>query len=332
MGDLTNVEFETSEDVEVIPTFDSMGLREDLLRGIYAYGYEKPSAIQQRAIKPSIEGRDVIAQAQSGTGKTATFAISILQQIDTSVNTCQALVLCPTRELARQICLVVNHLGALLCARCHTCIGGTTTHSDAQALSDGKHIVIGTPGRVYDMMNRGFLKAEHLKMFVLDEADEMLSRGFEEQIRDVYKYLSPDAQIMFLSATMPKEILSVATHIMKDPVQILVKNEELSLDGIKQYYINVGEDQFKFDTLVDIYATLNVSQAVIFVNTVRKANNLYDQLTSKKFHVSLMTGEMDQSDRDRVMTDFRNGNSRILVSTDVLARGIDVQQVSMVVN
>lgn len=186
--DLANVEFETSEDVEVVPTFDSLGLREDLLRGIYAYGFEKPSAIQQRAVRPILRGRDVIAQAQSGTGKTATFAMAVLQTIDTSVRETQVLVLSPTRELAVQIQKVVLALGDYMSVQCHACIGGTNIGEDVRKLDYGQHVVSGTPGRVFDMIRRRTLRTRAIKMLVLDEADEMLNKGFKEQIYDVYRF------------------------------------------------------------------------------------------------------------------------------------------------
>lgn len=317
---------------DVVDSFDDLGLNQDLLRGIFGYGYERPSAIQQRAIKPSIEGRDVIAQAQSGTGKTATFAISVLQRADLSSNMCQALILAPTRELARQIKVVVESIGLYLNVRCHTCIGGTNAGEDMRCLSAGQHVVVGTPGRVLDMMKRGVLTTEDLKMFVLDEADEMLSRGFAEQIKEIYRFLPESAQIILLSATMPKEMLEVTKKIMKDPAVILVKKEELTLDGIKQFYIDVSEERHKLETLMDLYRIMHLYQVVIFVNTVRKAESLYEDLTKRKFPVSCINSDMDQEERDRVMSEYRSGRSRILLSTDVLARGIDVQQVSLVIN
>ncbi|TPP61011.1 Eukaryotic initiation factor 4A-II [Fasciola gigantica] len=326
-----NTEIDTNYH-DVVDGFEKMGLKDELLRGIYSYGYERPSAIQQRAIKPSIEGRDVIAQAQSGTGKTATFAISLLQRADLSSPTCQGLILAPTRELARQIKLVVQRIGTYLGVRCYTCIGGTSTAEDIRNLQEGQHVVVGTPGRVFDMMNRGALATTHIKMFVLDEADEMLSRGFADQIKEIYRFLPETAQIMLLSATMPKDMLEVTRRIMKDPVQILVKKEELTLDGIKQFFINVSEEQYKLDTLMDLYGIMNLNQVVIFVNTVRKAEALYNELSSRNFQVSCMNSDMDQEERDRVMSEYRSGHSRILLSTDVLARGIDVQQVSLVIN
>jgi translation initiation factor 4A len=215
---------------ETIETFDAMDLREDLLRGIYGYGFEKPSAIQQRAVKPVLMGRDVIAQAQSGTGKTATFAISILQSLDTSVRECQALILAPTRELAQQIMKVLISLGDFMTIEVHACVGGTAVRDDIAKLRTGVHVVVGTPGRVFDMINRRALRLQNVKLFVLDEADEMLSRGFKEQIYDVFKFLPEKVQCALFSATMPREVLEVTNKFMRDPIRILVKRDELTLE------------------------------------------------------------------------------------------------------
>merc|ERR1711931_416302 len=235
----------------IVDNFDDMNLRENLLRGIFAYGFEKPSAIQQRAIIPAIKGYDLIAQAQSGTGKTATFSIAILQQIDFDPNKskCQALVLAPTRELAQQIQKVVLALGDYQKVKCHACIGGTAVRTDISTLSEGVHVVVGTPGRVFDMISRNALLTENTKMFVLDEADEMLSRGFKDQIYDVFRKLPSNIQVILLSATMPEDVLEVTKRFMRDPINILVKKEELTLEGIKQFYINVEKEEWKLETL-----------------------------------------------------------------------------------
>jgi len=317
---------------EIITSFDDMDLKEELLRGIYAYGFEKPSAIQQRAIIPCIKGHDVIAQAQSGTGKTATFSIAILQQIDTSLHECQALILAPTRELAQQIQKVVLALGDYMNAQCHACIGGTNVREDMRKLEMGSHIVVGTPGRVYDMITRGALKTKYIKIFVLDEADEMLSRGFKDQIYDVFKTLNENIQVILLSATMPSEVLEVTKRFMREPVRILVKKEELTLEGIKQFYVEIEKEEWKFDTLCDLYETLTITQAVIFCNTRRKVDWLTEKMQQRDFTVSHMHGDMDQRQRDIIMREFRSGSSRVLITTDLLARGIDVQQVSLVIN
>ncbi|KAJ8254819.1 hypothetical protein GJAV_G00197670 [Gymnothorax javanicus] len=318
---------------EVVDSFDDMNLRESLLRGIYAYGFEKPSAIQQRAILPCIKGLDVIAQAQSGTGKTATFAISILQQVDTELKGTQALVLAPTRELAQQIQKVILALGDYMGASCAACIGGTNVRDQAYKLeSEAPHIVAGTPGRVFDMLNRKCLSARHIKMFVLDEADEMLSRGFKDQIYEIFQKLGPNTQVVLLSATMPLDVLEVTKKFMRDPIRILVKKEELTLEGIRQFYINVEKEEWKLETLCDLYETLTITQAVIFINTRRKVDWLTDKMKARDFTVSALHGDMDQKERDVIMREFRSGSSRVLITTDLLARGIDVQQVSLVIN
>jgi len=317
---------------EIADNFDEMNLREDLLRGIYAYGFEKPSAIQQRAIVPCIRGRDVIAQAQSGTGKTATFSIAILQQLDLSIKDCQALILAPTRELAQQIQKVVLALGDFMQVTCHACIGGTNVKEDMKKLEAGAQIVVGTPGRVSDMLMRKSFNPLSIKMFVLDEADEMLSRGFKEQIHDVFTKMPFNIQVILLSATMPDDVLEVTKKFMRVPIRILVKKEELTLEGIKQFYINVGREEWKLETLCDIYQTLTITQAVIFCNTRRKVDWLTQQMHAKDFTVSAMHGDMDQKEREVIMREFRSGSSRVLITTDLLARGIDVQQVSLVIN
>jgi len=317
---------------QVVESFDEMELKEKLLRGIYAFGFEKPSAIQQRAIVPCCQKRDVIAQAQSGTGKTATFSVSVLQRIDETSPDCQALVMAPTRELAQQIQKVMLALGEYLEVNCHACIGGTNVRDDQRKLESGVQVVVGTPGRVHDMIQRHSLRTNAIKMFVLDEADEMLSRGFKDQIYDVFKYMPEDIQVILLSATMPVEVLEVTRRFMRDPIRILVKKEELTLEGIRQFYVMVEKEEWKFDTLCDLYDTVNVTQAVIFCNTRRKVDWLTQQMTLKKFTVSSMHGDMEQQERDLIMREFRSGSSRVLITTDLLARGIDVQQVSLVIN
>jgi len=318
---------------KITDNFDDMNLREELLRGIYAYGFEKPSAIQQRAIVPCIEGHDVIAQAQSGTGKTATFAVSVLEGLDIASKDCQSLILAPTRELAQQIQKVVIALGDYMGVSCHACIGGTNVQQDIRLLeAGGVHIVVGTPGRVYDMINRRALDPRGIKTFVLDEADEMLSRGFKDQIYDVFRYMSNKIQVILLSATMPADVLEVTEKFMREPIRILVKKEQLTLEGIRQFYIGVEREEWKLDTLCDLYETLTITQAVIFCNTRRKVDWLTEKMHGRDFTVSAMHGDMDQKERDVIMREFRSGSSRVLITTDLLARGIDVQQVSLVIN
>merc|ERR1719336_1959762 len=309
-----------------------MKLKDELLRGIYAYGFEKPSYIQQRGIIPVVKGHDTIAQAQSGTGKTATFSIAALQCISENSQDCQVLVLAPTRELAQQIHKVLNALGDYMKVTCHACVGGTLVKQDMATLREGAQIVVGTPGRVNDMINRNALRLEKLRIFILDEADEMLSRGFKDQIYDVFQYLPSEVQVCLFSATMPNEILKIPNRFMRNPVRILVKKEQLTLDGIKQFYVAVEKEEWKLDTLCDLYETLTITQAIIYCNTRRKVDFLADQLQKREFTVSTMHADLDMRERDLVMKEFRSGSSRVLITTDLLARGIDVQQVSLVIN
>jgi translation initiation factor 4A len=328
--------FQDSEvDVEVIPTFDEMGLHTALLRGIYSYGFEKPSAIQQRAIVPFVKGGDLIAQAQSGTGKTGAFTIGTLQRMDFDKRVCQALILSPTRELAVQTQQVVSHIGDYLSGSkpfVHTFVGGTRVADDVQKLQAGEVIVaVGTPGRVFDVIKRGALRTENLKVLVLDEADEMLSQGFSEQIYEIFKFLPKDVQVALFSATMPTDVLDLTQKFMRNPTRILVKKEALTLEGIKQFYVAVEED-FKLETLMDLYDSVSIAQSVIFCNSRRKVDWLADQLNKKEFTVSFMHAEMPKGEREKVMATFRSGSSRVLITTDLLSRGIDVQHVSIVIN
>jgi len=316
----------------IVTSFDDMNLKDDLLRGIYAYGFEKPSAIQQRGITPILAGHDTIAQAQSGTGKTATFSISVLQNIDPKMMKTQALILAPTRELAQQICKVVRNLGDFLNVSSHACIGGTLVRDDIHKLQSGQQIVVGTPGRVYDMINRKVLVLSATRMFVLDEADEMLSRGFKDQIYDVFQFLPSEVQVCLFSATMPNDILDISNRFMRNPIRILVKRDELTLEGIKQFYVAVDKEDWKFDTLCDLYETLTITQAIIYCNTRRKVDWLTDKMGQRDFTVSSMHGDMTGQERELIMKEFRSGSSRVLITTDLLARGIDVQQVSLVIN
>ncbi|CAG7904465.1 unnamed protein product, partial [Brassica rapa] len=331
LGEEGQETFYTTYD-EVCDSFDTMELRSDLLRGIYAYGFEKPSAIQQRGIIPFCKGLDVIQQAQSGTGKTATFCSGVLQQLDYTLLQCQALVLAPTRELAQQIEKVMRALGDYLGVKVHACVGGTSVREDQRILQSGVHVVVGTPGRVFDMLRRQSLRADAIKMFVLDEADEMLSRGFKDQIYDIFQLLPSKVQVGVFSATMPPEALEITRKFMSKPVRILVKRDELTLEGIKQFYVNVDKEEWKLETLCDLYETLAITQSVIFVNTRRKVDWLTDKMRSRDHTVSATHGDMDQNTRDIIMREFRSGSSRVLITTDLLARGIDVQQVSLVIN
>lgn len=319
--------------VSPVESFDKMNLNEDLLKGIYNYGFEKPSAIQQRAILPIIKGRDLIAQSQSGTGKTAVFCIGILQKINTRSSKTQALILSPTRELAEQHSKVCQSLGDNLNVKCHALIGGNSVGADISFFENksGAQVVSGTPGRVFDMINRRVLLTTEIQIFVLDEADEMLNQGFKDQIYDIYRFLPSEVQVVLMSATIPSEVLDLTSKFMNDPLRVLVKRDELTLEGIKQYYVPVEKEEYKFDTLCDLYDSLTITQAVIFCNTRSKVNWLAGKMRDANFTVSAMHGGMQQKERTQVMKEFRSGESRVLIASDVWGRGLDVQQVSLVI-
>jgi translation initiation factor 4A len=315
-----------------VNTFEELDLKETLLRGIYSCGYEKPSAIQKKAIMPFIDGKDLIAQAQSGTGKTATFSIGLLQNLDETLKETQVLVLSHTRELALQIFEVIKNISSYMDLTYNLSVGGTTIRENIDELFKNPQIVIGTPGRVLDMINKKALNTRYLKILVVDEADEMLSKIFSNQIYDIFRFLPNNIQVGLFSATMTPEFFKISNNFMRDPIKMLVKNEELTLEGIKQFYINIEKQEDKYYTLCDIYEACSVSQTIIYCNSKRAVDDISRKLIDSNFSISSIHGEMGQPERNKIMQDFRNGSSRILISTDLLSRGIDVQQVSLVIN
>ena len=313
-------------------SFEDLDLKEDLIRGIYSSGYEKPSVIQQKAIKPLIDGRDVIGQAQSGTGKTATFSIGMLQLIDEKVPRTQALILSHTRELSLQILNVIQSLSKYMNITTNLSVGGTLSNVNIDEVLKNPQVIIGTPGRVFDMINKKALNTKYLKLLILDEADELLSRHFSNQIYDIFKFLPNNIQVGLFSATMTEEFFTLSKNFMRDPVKLLIKNEQLTLEGIKQYYINIEKNEFKFETLCDLYEMFSISQTIIYCNSRKMVDFLYRKLEDNSFSCVQIHGDLTQKERNDIMLDFRNGTSRILISTDLLSRGIDIQQVSLVIN
>jgi translation initiation factor 4A len=327
---------ETS-DIKVYSNFDDMPIPADLLRGIYAYGFEKPSKIQEKAIVPIVEGHDVLAQAQSGTGKTGTFVIGTIPKIDVNLMKPQILVMVPTRELAQQIAKVVTGIGHYMGdgkgIRVHTATGGPPVHEDIRALDRGVHFIVGTPGRIYDLLNRKAFATNTIRALILDEADQMLEDRFREQVHCILSMGFPQTtQVALLSATMIPEVVEVARSLLRNPVQILLPADEVTLEGIKQYYVYIPREEMKLDTLCDLYEHLNISQALIYCSTRQKVEWLSDQMVKRGFDLKYIHGDMDLHERKAQMDAFRSGQCRVLISTDLLARGIDVQQVSLVIN
>jgi translation initiation factor 4A len=329
-------EVETSAVAEFPPckSFDEMHLDENLLRGIYSHGFEKPSAIQSVAIMPIVAGRDIIGQAQSGTGKTGTFGIGALSRIDPTKKAVQALIMAHTHELADQIATVVRALGQYMKVQVTLAVGGIPRHQNVREIRAGAHVVVGTPGRIMDLAAAGDLRFTDFRCFILDEADEMLRDRFAEQVGEIVKIGLPEAcRVAFFSATMPPEVRELADKILHDPIRITLKTADVKLDGIKQFYVKLDEDSWKFDAFCDIFESLTIQSSIIFVNTKDRAERLYKALVDRGFPASVIYGDpMTQAIRKQRMAEFRTGKTRVLIATNLLARGIDVQQVSVVFN
>lgn len=318
--------FETWED-------ENFAIKEQLLRGIFAYGFNNPSPIQKKSILPLIFEKDVIAQAQSGTGKTGAFTIGTLEIINIDLKEPQSIIMAPTRELARQIYEVITNLGQYLDINIQLLVGGTSTDIDKDNYnSKVPQICVGCPGRIHDMIKRGSLKTDHIKSLVLDEADEMLSSGFKEQVYTIFQFLKNNVQVGLFSATMPPELFTLTEKFMRNPIRILVNQEALTLRGIQQYFINLDNDQQKFATLKDIFSRLSVTQCIIYCNSVKRVKDLYEAMTIDNFPVSRIHGEMTDNERRETFKKFKLGEYRVLISSNVTCRGVDIQQVSIVIN
>ena len=317
-----------------INQWDDLSISMELLKGIYAYGFEKPSEIQRKAIVPILAGNDVIAQAQSGMGKTGAFSIGVLGRIDIKKSKVQAILMAPTHELVKQTYNVIKALGSTLEGlRVKTLIGGTSIQEDADDIRKScPHIIVGTAGRVYDMFRRKYLSGNDIRMIVLDEADEMLSQGFQEKIHQIFQFIPEDIQVSIFSATMPPEILDITKKFMRDPVKITMEAEKLNLECIAQYYVALRNDGDKYDTLKDLFSTISVAQCIIYCNSIHRVTDLYKAMSDEGFSVCYIHSSMDKTERDSAFQSFKTGGFRVLISSDITARGIDIQQVSTVIN
>ena len=313
-------------------SFENLSLKEELLRGVFSYGFENPSIIQSKAVPTFVSGKDLIAQAQSGTGKTGAFIIGSLQRVDTSEKTTQIMIISPTRELSRQTMDVLKNLSKYMDVSYQEVIGGTDMFYCRSELEKSPNIIVGTPGRILDMINKNSLITEHIKTIIFDEADEILSYGFKETIHDIVVRVPTNAQVCLFSATMPEEVLELSHKFMSNPETILVKKESLTLEGIKQFYINIKVSDWKYDILKDLYNTISISQCIIYFNSKNKLIEINDRLQNENFPVSFIHGDLSSDERKETMSLFKGGQTRILLSTDLLSRGIDIQQLSLVIN
>lgn len=321
--------------------FDDMEfLSYNVLRGIFDYGFKEPSRIQNIAIKKIFEGIDIVAQSQAGTGKTGAFCIGTLSRINEELKAPQAIIIANTRELAGQIHSVIKNLAKHTSIQIELCVGGekyeqsynSNNHKHQNKTICTSQIIVGTPGKLRDLIKRGILKTKTLKILILDEADILLANDFVDQIREIFIQLPLDAQICIFSATFKRPIIDLSIEIMKDPELILIPKETLSLDSIKQYKIFLGQEKYKYETLKDLYSNICIGQCIIFVNKKEKADELEDQLVNDSFTVGKIHGGMTSQERKDVISNFRIGRLRVLISTNVLSRGIDIQQIGIVIN
>lgn len=302
-----------------------------LLKGVYEYGFEKPSEIQAKSIKPIIDGKDLIAQARSGSGKTAAFVLGALTKIDINKNYPQAVIIANTRELASQIKDVACELGKYTGTKIALCKGGTPPEEE-QDISQ-HHLLVCTPGKLirFTRKIRGLL--DNLKIFILDEADQLLSADFVDQTQDILKKIPRNTQICVFSATTnSKNIQSTKECFMKNQVEIHMRKEKIKVEKIMNYVVEAEEEQYKYDILVDLYKKITICQAVIFVNTIEGACSLANKLKKDGHSVGVIHGKLNDLARMETLKKFRRTEIRVLVATDVIARGIDVQQVGLVIN
>ncbi|VAI57283.1 unnamed protein product [Triticum turgidum subsp. durum] len=314
---------------EIYDSFVEMGLQENLLKGIYAYGLEKPSLVHQRGIVPLCKGLDVIQQSLSGT--TVTLACGVLQRLDYGSMECQALVLVPTRDLAQETEKVIGALGQWLSVKAHACLGGTSVREHKQILSSSTQVIVATPSRALDMLRTRALCPDNVRMLVLDEADEILAGGLKNQIYDIIQLLPAKIQFGVFSTTMSNEALELCRKCMNKPMKVIVpKDEELEGFTVKQFHVKAEDEELKFEKLCDLFDTMVVTQNIIFVNARRKVESLAEKISGRGYTVSASHGGMDQHARDVAVQDLRSGSSRVLVTTDI--RGANAVQVPVVIN
>jgi len=322
-----------SADVKIYTSFDEMDLPENLLRGIYSHGFEKPSHIQSKGIVPIATKNDLIAQAQSGTGKTGTFVIGSLATVDEKLMKPQVLILVHVRELAQQIAKVANSLGNFMQLKVLCAVGGNNLREDLSALEHGAQFIVGTPGRIFDLVNRNALDRSEIRVLIMDEADQMLEDLFYKQVMCILEKGFPEkTRVALFSATMPETVRSVAEKILNNPVRILIPPDEVRLEGIQQFYIDLDREDHKFECICDLYKNLNISQAVIFCNKRMKAEQIAEKMSAQGYPVTCLHGELEKPERTHRMKQFISGETRVMIATDIIARGIDVQQISLVIN
>lgn len=312
-------------------TFKELNVSSKVLQALEAMGFEEATPIQAETIPCGLEGKDVIGQAQTGTGKTAAFGIPMIENFDTKLKSVQGLVVAPTRELAIQVAQEINRLGKFAGVRALAVYGGQHMDRQIRALKDRPQIVVATPGRLLDHIRRRTIRLDEIKTAVLDEADEMLNMGFIDDIRDILKAIPSERQTLLFSATMPKEIRDIASTLMNTPVEIKVKAKEMTVENIEQYFIEVPE-RYKFDTLTNHFDIHSPQLAIVFARTKKRVDEITDGLQIRGFRAEGIHGDLTQGKRMNVLNKFKHGRVEVLVATDVAARGLDISGVTHVYN
>lgn len=311
--------------------FDDLKLSQELIKGVYLHGFTQPTPIQIKGINSITTGKDCILQSQSGTGKTATFLLGVMNRLDATETGCQGIIITPTRELADQVYVVASNLAKYTNFKITKCVGGTNVYQNRDELKNAT-LVIGTIGRLSHMINEKKINSHKVKFVVLDEADDLLANGVNDKLQFILDKIPCGVQIVLISATMSNNVFSISKIFMHDPIKILLKNNEVIIDLITQFYVDVETEESKFDTLLDLYNLVSAAQTIIFCNTIRKVEWLEQQLKLNNFTITTIHSNMNQSERDNIVKEFRDGNTRLLLTTDLLSRGIDIPQVNMVIN
>ena len=311
--------------------FDDLKLSNELIKGVYLHGFTQPTPIQIKGINSITTGKDCILQSQSGTGKTATYLLGVMNRLDPEEKTCQGIIITPTRELADQVHNVAEDLAKYTEYKIAKCIGGTDVSKNRTDLKTSS-VVVGTLGRIYHMISEKKINIHKLKFIVLDEADEILSDGISEKLQNIFEKAPSGIQVVLISATMSINVFNASKKFTHEPIKILLKNNEVVVNLISQFYLDVETEDLKFDTLLDLYNLVSTSQAIIFCNTIRKVEWLEQNLKQNNFAITVIHSNMSQPERDSVVKNFRDGKTRLLLTTDLLSRGIDIPQVNMVVN
>lgn len=310
--------------------FENLKLRENLIKGVYIYGFKKPSKIQEKGITALNTGKDCIIQSQSGTGKTATYLLGILNRLEEN-DKCQGIIITPTRELAEQVYKVAIEICKFTSFNVELCTGGTSINKNRYNLKKA-NLVIGTLGRINHMISENRINLYNIKLVALDEADDILDDGVSKELNTILEKVPTGTQICLISATLSTNVFNLSKKIMHEPLKILIKKNEIPVELIKQFYIDVEIEDLKFEVLLDLYNLISTSQAIIFCNTIRKVEWLSQNLKDKNFSITSIHGKMTSNERTDIVKEFRDGKTRILITTDLLARGIDVPLVNLVVN